>query len=109
MCQMQEQDWFALEEYIACRKKVRNAKLFKQCSPPICLILMGLGVFYDIPWWLLVIISTFFVIIYMKLLPKINHTLKVSEMAMFCLEIEFGFSKFEDDLELAEEIKEILN
>jgi hypothetical protein len=29
-------------------------------------------------------------------------------MAMFCLEIEFGFSKFEDNLELAEEIKETL-
>jgi hypothetical protein len=106
---MREQDWFALEEYKACRKKVRNAKLFKHATPPICLIIMGIGVFYNIPWWLLLIFCSLFVISYMKLLPKINHTLKVSGMAMFCLEIEFGFSKFEDDLELAEEIKDILN
>lgn len=107
--QMREQDWFALDEYMECRKKLRFAKLLKHGTPPIWLIIMVIGVLYDIPWWLLLISSTMFLILYIKILPKINHTLKVCRIAMSCLVLEFGFSKIEDDLGLAEEIKEILN
>jgi hypothetical protein len=105
---MRQQDWFALDEYKKCRNKVRSAKFIKHFTPPIWLILLGFGVFYNIPWWFLLISSSMYCFSYVKLLPKINHTLKISGMAMFCLEIEFGFSKFEDNLELAEEIKETL-
>jgi hypothetical protein len=106
--QMQQQGWFALDEYMECRKKLRFAKLLKHGTPPLWLIFMVIGVLYDIPWWLLLISSTLYVIWYVKSLPNINHTIKVCKMTMFCLEIEFDFSKIEDNLELAKQMNELL-
>jgi hypothetical protein len=106
--QMKQQNWFALDEYMECRKKLRFAKLLKHGTPPIWLIIMLIGVLYDIPWWLLLISSTMFLIMYIKILPKINHTLKVCRIAMSCLVLEFGFSKIEDNLELAKQMNQLL-
>jgi hypothetical protein len=107
--EMCEQDWFALEEYVECHKKLRNSLVLKYGLPIIYLILIGFGVFMIVHWYFIFSISALVYFIYFKNLPKLNHIIKSSKMALFLMEIEFGFSKFEDDIELTGEIKKIIN
>lgn len=107
--EMCEQDWFALEEYVDCHKKLRLNLVLKYGLPIIYLILIGFGVFLHVHWYFILSISAVLSFIYIKKLPNLNHIIKSSKMALFLMEIEFGFSKFDDDLDLTEEIKEIMN
>ena len=106
---MREQDWFALNEYIECRKKLRISLLFKHAVLPLWLLVLIFGAVFNIHWWLLLFVSVIYVIAFIRILPKIQHTIKCCTMTLFCLEIEFGFSKAEDNLGLTEEIKKILH
>jgi uncharacterized membrane protein len=107
--EMCEQDWFALEEYVECYKKLRFNLLLKHGIPLLYLILIGFGVYLQVQWYFILSMSAVVSYIYFKNLSKLNHTIKSSKMAMFVMEIEFGFSKIEDDIDLSDEIKEIFN
>ncbi len=107
--EMSEQNWFALEEYVDCRKKLRISLFLKHGIPIIYFILIGFGAFLQVQWYFILTISALLSFIYFRNIPKINHTLNCAEMAMLFMEIEFGFSKAEDNIELTEEIKKVIN
>jgi hypothetical protein len=107
--EMCEQDWFALEEYVECYKKMQLNLALKHGIPIIYLILIGFGIFMNVHWYFILSISAVLSFIYFKNIPKLNHRIKSSKMAMFLMEIEFGFSKLEDDITLGEDIKKIIN
>lgn len=107
--EMCEQDWFALEEYVECYNKLRLNILLKHGLPIIYSILIGFGVFLHVHWYFILSISAVLSFVYFKNLPKLNHIIKSSKIALFLMEIEFGFSKFDDDVELTGEIKKIIN
>ena len=107
--EMCEQDWFALEEYVDCHNKLRLNLVLKHGLPIIYLILIGFGIFMNVHWYFILSISAVLSFVYFKNLPKLNHIIKSSKIALFLMEIEFGFSKFDDDVELTGDIKKIIN
>jgi hypothetical protein len=107
--EMSEQNWFALEEYVECYKKLRFNLMLKHGIPILYLILIGFGAFLQVHWYFILTISAALSFIYFRNIPKINHTLKCAEMAILFMEIEFGFSKVEDNIELTDEIKKVIN
>ncbi len=105
--EMREKNWVSMREYESCRKNLRMAKFKKYAMAPVWLILLLVAAYFKCPAWAMLLASIPVFLKIRKIDKEMNHRIRCSTLAMFCLEIEFGASKTSDEPEMTEELIEL--
>jgi hypothetical protein len=102
--EMREKNWDSIGEYESCRKNLRISKFKKYTMAPAWLVVLVLAAYFNCPAWAMVLASIPVFLKIRKIDKELDHRIRCSTLAMFCLEIEFGASKASDEPEMTEEL-----
>ena len=105
--EMCAQNWDGKGEYQSCLRNLRISKTKKHFMAPACLIALLVAAYFNCPAWLMLFASIPVILKIHKINKELDHRIRVSTLAMFCLEIEFGASKTSDEPEMTEELIEL--
>lgn len=105
--EMHATNWESYREYDDCRRNLRVAKVKKYTVAPAWLIVLVVAAYCNCPAWAMVLVSIPVFLKIRKNDDELDHRIRCSTLAMFCLEIEFGASKASDEPEMTEELIEL--
>jgi hypothetical protein len=69
---------------------------------PAWLLVLLVAAYFNCPAWAMMLASIPVLVKIHKIHKELDHKIRVSTLAMFCLEIEFGASKTSDEPEMTD-------
>jgi hypothetical protein len=102
--EMCDKKWDGKGEYQSCLRNLRNSKTKKHIMAPAWLLVLLVAAYFNCPAWVMMLASIPVIFKIHKINKELDHKIRVSTLAMFCLEIEFGASKTSDEPELTQEL-----